>query len=129
MDRATERPDSLQAGVDFASELIIPGGSNLVEGDFKQGAIHAVLGLVAKSMFGLPGLIAVSANSFSKATTGRHLYEHLGLGARPGEEARADDEAVAPVQATTAEGPPKAPPPARRAARKASPASRRKKVT
>ncbi len=78
----SKRPDTnagVRTGVDFASELILPGGSNLAEGNYKQGAIHAVLGLVAKSVFGLPGLIAVSANSFTKATTCRHLYEHLGL--------------------------------------------------
>src|SRR5437868_3952779 len=103
MNRETERPDPLHAGIDFASELIIPGGSNLVEGNIKQGAIHAVLGLVASSVFGLPGLIAVSANSFTKATTGRHLYEHLGLGARPCEKAQPHGEVAAPVQATTTE--------------------------
>ena len=70
----------MKTGVDFASELIVPGGSNLVEGNYVQGAIHAALGLIARSMFGLPGLIAVSANSFTKATTGRHIHEHLGLG-------------------------------------------------
>ncbi|HST21995.1 MAG TPA: DUF6072 family protein [Blastocatellia bacterium] len=73
-------PEALKTGIDFASELVVPGGSNLVEGNFVQGGIHVVLGILAKSMFGLPGLIAVSANSFTKATTGRHLYEHLGIG-------------------------------------------------
>ncbi len=73
-------PQALKTGVDFASELIVPGGSNLVEGNYVQGAIHVALGLIARSMFGLPGLIAVSANSFTKATTGRHIHEHLGLG-------------------------------------------------
>ena len=75
-----DSPQALKTGVDFASELVVPGGSNLVEGNYVQGAIHVVLGIVAKSMFGLPGLIAVSANSFTKATTGRHIHEHLGLG-------------------------------------------------
>ena len=73
-------PQALKTGVDFASELIVPGGSNLVEGNYVQGALHAALGLIARSVFGLPGLIAVSANSFTKATTGRHIHEHLGLG-------------------------------------------------
>ena len=113
MNGATQRTDPLRQGVDFASELIVPGGSNLVEGDFKQGAIHAVLGLIAKSMFGLPGLIAVSANSFTKATTGRHLHEHLGIGAGPREPAPARP----------------APPAQRSAATKRPPASRRKKIT
>ncbi|MGA9768411.1 MAG: DUF6072 family protein [Blastocatellia bacterium] len=71
---------ALKTGVEFASELVVPGGSNLVEGNYVQGAIHVVLGIVARSVFGLPGLIAVSANSFTKATTGRHIYEHLGFG-------------------------------------------------
>jgi len=66
--------------VKFASEYLSPGGSNLVEGNYVQGALHAALGLIARSVFGLPGLIAVSANSFTKATTGRHIHEHLGLG-------------------------------------------------
>lgn len=72
--------EALNDSAKLASEYIVPGGSNLVEGDFVQGGIHAVLGLIARSMFGLPGLIAVSANSFTKATTGRHIHEHLGLG-------------------------------------------------
>jgi Family of unknown function (DUF6072) len=67
----------LNTGVKFASEVLIPGGSNLVKGDFVTGAIHAVLGLAARAMFGLPGLLIVSANSFSKATTGRNLMENM----------------------------------------------------
>lgn len=73
-------PQALKTGVEFASELVVPGGSNLVEGNLVQGGIYVVLGLVARSIFGLPGVIAVSADSFTKATTGRHIYEHLGLG-------------------------------------------------
>jgi hypothetical protein len=73
-------PEALKTGIEFASELAVPGGSNLVGGNLVQGGIYVVLGIVAKSIFGLPGLIAVSADSFTKATTGRHLYEHLGLG-------------------------------------------------
>jgi hypothetical protein len=80
MSSESDTPQALKTGVDFASELIVPGGSNLAEGNFVQGGIHVVLGLIARSVFGLPGLIAVSANSFTKATTGRHIHEHLGLG-------------------------------------------------
>lgn len=64
----------------FTSEYLVPGGSNLIKGDLKQGGLHVALGFAAKMVFGLPGLLAVSANSFTKAMTGRHLYEHLGLG-------------------------------------------------
>jgi hypothetical protein len=69
----------LKNAISFASEAIIPGGSNLVKGDLKQAAIHGAVGLMAKSLFGLPGLILVTANSFVKATTGAHLHDHLGL--------------------------------------------------
>ena len=129
MNGETERPDPLHVSVDFASELIVPGGSNLVEGNFKQGAIHAVLGLVARSMFGLPGLILVSANSFTKATTGRHLHEHLGLWAGPSTAAQTPGAVAAPVQATSPKGLRPAPPAVRRAATKRPPASRRKQET
>ena len=80
MKSEAEELEPLKNSARLASEYLLPGGSNLVEGDYVQGAIHAALGLIARSMFGLPGLIAVSANSFTKATTGRHIHEHLGLG-------------------------------------------------
>jgi len=68
---------SLRTGVQFSSEVLFPGGSNLVKGDLKQGGIHAVLGVAARMAFGFPGLLLVSANSLSKAVTGRHLYESV----------------------------------------------------
>ena len=86
MKSEAEELEPLKNSVKLASEYLLPGGSNLVECDFVQGGIHAVLGLVARSMFGLPGLIAVSANSFTKATTGRHIHEHLGLGTGQGQK-------------------------------------------
>lgn len=80
MSNMLNSAESVKSTVHMASEFVVPGGSNLIEGDYVQGAIHVVLGLVAKSMFGLPGLILVAANSFTKAETGRHLHEHLGIG-------------------------------------------------
>ena len=88
MKNEAEELEPLKSSVKLASEYILPGGSNLVEGDFAQGGIHAALGFVARSIFGLPGLIAVSANSFTKATTGRHIHEHLGLGICQGRKSR-----------------------------------------
>jgi hypothetical protein len=79
MAEAPDNADPVKKAILFGSEYLVPGGSNLVQGDIKTGAVHAVLGLAAKSMFGLPGLLVVSANSFSKALTGHNLYEHLGL--------------------------------------------------
>ncbi|MBV9209354.1 MAG: hypothetical protein JOZ52_01925 [Acidobacteria bacterium] len=71
--------EHVKTGLKVASELIVPGGSNLIKGDYKQAGIHAALGLVARAFFGLPGLVLVSANSYVKASTGRGLLEHLDL--------------------------------------------------
>ncbi|MGB8508922.1 MAG: DUF6072 family protein [Pyrinomonadaceae bacterium] len=75
----SEANDTVKRTVQFASEYLVPGGSNLIQGDIKQGGLHVALGFLARAAFGVPGLLVVSANSFTKAVTGRHLYEHLGL--------------------------------------------------
>jgi hypothetical protein len=75
--------DMLKKGVMVSSEFFLPGGSNLVKGDYKQAGLHAVVGMAAQTMFGLPGLLLVSANSFTKAVTGRHLNEYLGFTSEP----------------------------------------------
>ncbi|HYY98384.1 MAG TPA: DUF6072 family protein, partial [Pyrinomonadaceae bacterium] len=77
MPSATDNLQTVKTGLQFASEAVIPGGSHLVNGDLKQAGIHAVAGIVAGALFGLPGLIVVAANSFTRATTGHHLYESL----------------------------------------------------
>ncbi len=84
---AVDSPESppaepLRNAILFACETLVPGGSNLVKGNVKQGLIHGAGGLVARSIFGLPGMILVGSNSFVKATTGRHLYDLLGYGKR-----------------------------------------------
>lgn len=72
--------NSMKNAAMFAGEALVPGGSNLIKGDIKMGALHALIGFAARAAFGLPGLLLVSANSFSKATTGRHLTENLSGG-------------------------------------------------
>ena len=80
MPTATENVQTVKTGLQFVSEAVIPGGSNLVNGDLKQAAIHAVLGIIAGAVFGLPGALLVAANSFTKATTGHHIHEALNIG-------------------------------------------------
>lgn len=77
MVSATENMQTVKTGLQFASEVVVPGGSHLLNGDLKQAGVHAIAGIVAGAIFGLPGLIIVAANSFTRATTGRHLYESL----------------------------------------------------
>lgn len=79
----TEELKPLKTGLQFASEVVIPGGSNLVSGEFSQGALHFGLSILAGALFGGPGILLVAANSFAKATTGHHIYESFNLGGRP----------------------------------------------
>jgi Family of unknown function (DUF6072) len=67
----------LIAGLQFFGECLVPGGSNLVKGNIRQAAVHAVLGMAARAFFGMPGLLLVSSNSIAKARTGRYLHEYL----------------------------------------------------
>lgn len=71
--------ESIRNAVEFGSEVLIPGGSNLIKGDLKTGGAYALVGFAARAAFGLPGLLVVSASSITKAMTGRHLFEHIGL--------------------------------------------------
>jgi hypothetical protein len=82
-DTLTEavKQDPLKAGIQIASEVILPlpGGSNLVKGDMKQAVAHAGLGLVARALLGPLGAILVSINSLSVAMTERPVAESLDL--------------------------------------------------
>ena len=69
----------LSMAVKAAGEYVVPGGSNFVKGDLKEGISHAVLGLAAKAVFGLPGLIVVSLDSLTQAISDKSIPEHLGL--------------------------------------------------
>ena len=70
--------DTVQNAVKLVGEAaILPGTSLLLEGDFKGGAGHAVVGVLARSLFGPLGWFAAAANSFSKSTSGKSLLEHF----------------------------------------------------
>ena len=67
----------VKVAAQFASELLVPGGSNYINGDFVTGGLHTLLGLAARSVLGFPGMMIIAANSFAKATTGRNLLAYL----------------------------------------------------
>lgn len=69
---------AIQRTAEIASEYLIPGGANMIKGDLINGGAHMVLGVVAKAVFGLPGILLVHANSLVKARTGHHLHSLLG---------------------------------------------------
>ncbi len=79
MTEADERQTTLKTAAEFAAETLVPGGANIVKGDLKNAGIYAAVGLAARYALGLPGLLLVSADSFTKATTGRRIAEHLGV--------------------------------------------------
>lgn len=91
-----EQTEAVQLATSYAGEALVPGGAHLVRGNLKQGGLHLVVGLAARTMFGLPGLALVSANSLVKAQSGRHLTEHLGLTKPKAEEEV--EESTAPTR-------------------------------
>lgn len=74
---ASNATSPTKVAVEFVSEALVPGGSNLVKGDLTQGAIHLVLGVVAVMTVGPLGLLAVKANSLAKAHTGQGLLDKV----------------------------------------------------
>lgn len=83
----------------FASEAVVPGGSNLASGNVKTGLIYAAAGMAAKAILGFPAWVLVSADSFAKATTGNHLTELARSGRQRSE---AEDPRIADLQAKVA---------------------------
>jgi hypothetical protein len=49
----------------------------LLDGKIKSGALHAGGGILAKLVFGVPGLLVVAANSYSKSVTGQSLLQNI----------------------------------------------------
>jgi hypothetical protein len=60
-------------GLAFCGEYLVPGGSNLVTGDFKQAAVHSVLGFAAGAVFGWPAVLLVSSHSMWTAIHSRRM--------------------------------------------------------
>lgn len=69
--------EKLSNGAKILGELIVPGASLLMDGKFANGAAHAVIGLGAKLAFGPIGVLLVCADSFSKSTTDKLLWDHV----------------------------------------------------
>lgn len=78
MANSPESAQAVKRSLQFVTEAVVPGGSNLLNGDFKSTGLYFVAGVLAKAVFGWPGVLFVAANSYTKARTGRSLIEHLG---------------------------------------------------
>ncbi|HLK62412.1 MAG TPA: DUF6072 family protein [Bryobacteraceae bacterium] len=93
---------ALQTCAQFTGELLIPGGSNLASGNLLLGGIYAGAGLLARAMFGLPGLLLISTDSFLKATTGQHLHQHVAAAIHSPESSQVE-ESPAELESATDE--------------------------
>jgi hypothetical protein len=64
-----------------ANVAILPGASQLVEGNIGEGVLYGAAGVAAKMISPLLGplfwvpWVAVSLDSFSRSARGRHLWE------------------------------------------------------
>lgn len=68
----------LTMGLKLIGELAFtPGTSLLLDGKVKSGIAHVGVGLVARRLLGLPGLLLVGADSYSQSVTGKSLLEHV----------------------------------------------------
>lgn len=68
---------TISNGVKLAGEALLPGASLLMDGNFKGGAAHAVIGVGARAIFGPFAAVIVAADSFSRSVSNRYLWEHL----------------------------------------------------
>lgn len=93
----TEPARELVNGVKIVGELVLPGASLWVQGNIVNGAIHTALGLGAKALLGPAGLVVVAADSYSKSTTGKYLWDHLVTAVRPAKPKASDELEAAPA--------------------------------
>lgn len=75
---AEKKDDTLRNGAKVLGEAFVaPGTSLLLDGKVKEGALHLGGGILAKLVFGVPGLLVVAANSYSQSVTGQGLLQNL----------------------------------------------------
>ena len=73
-------PDSGAVGnaVKLVGEVILPGASNLVDGNIKVGLGHTAVGLAAAAFVGPLALLVVKANSYSYSVSEKSLPTLVG---------------------------------------------------
>lgn len=89
---ATTSSQTVDNAIRILGEVaLLPGTSRLIDGEVKDGSLHAAAGLLVRGLVGGPigvvGSLLVAANSYSRSTSGRNLSEHFGFG-------KADDSAA-----------------------------------
>lgn len=76
-EQQSKNPTELATILGTVGEVVAPGGSLVASGQVCQGLVHFVGGILAKAVFGMPGLLLVHANALSRFHSGKHLHQHL----------------------------------------------------
>ena len=84
----------LENAIKGVGEVFLPGTSLLLDGEIKSGAGHAIVGVAAWALLG-PVRLLVSANSFSKSVSDKHLHNHLREAFSRGEDAEEEEPEAA----------------------------------
>ena len=80
-DVNTTPSDVFANGARLVGDVVLPGVSQVVNGDIKSGTAHAAVALAAGAVLG--GLLvpvvwaAAGLNSYSRSVTGRNVFEHF----------------------------------------------------
>ena len=67
--------ERLSNGMKLVGETLLPGSSLLIDGRVTEGAAHAVVGLVARTLLGPIGWGLAAANSYSKSVSDQGLLD------------------------------------------------------
>ncbi len=102
----SEENNVLKNGARLLGETFItPGASLLANGQIGHGLLHVGAGIIARMFLGVPGMMVVAANSYSKTVTGKHVLTHLTQSSAaksiPAQAASVPVEPVATTVATT----------------------------
>ncbi|MGH8572918.1 MAG: DUF6072 family protein, partial [Gammaproteobacteria bacterium] len=62
----------------LANTGVMPGTSQLVEGQVGSGVVYGLVGFLGRTLLGPMGFIAVGLDSYSKSAAGKHLWELFG---------------------------------------------------
>jgi len=77
-------------GIKLVGEAIVPGASQLIDGNIRSGGLHLLGGAAAAALLGGPTGVALSllvrGNSFTSSTLGKPLYRALFPGGNVSDE-------------------------------------------
>lgn len=62
----------------LANTAVMPGTSQIVEGQVGSGVVYGLVGLLGRALLGPMGVLVVGLDSYSKSAAGKHLWELFG---------------------------------------------------